>query len=418
MSILVLLAVMLGAAAYFLTAEERNRALKTARNIAQDVYEVCQGGPERFPFRAALQARTALAFITPSLIVVNMLTFALIVLDGPIGQRQTLISWGGNLGPLTTNGEWHRLLLSLFVHSGMLHLLANLAGLAAAGFIAERLVGSLTFASIYFASGLIASLVSVSVNPLGLSMGASGAIFGIYGLLFASSIPHIFRESDARIPLVIVKWLSPFAGAFLLYNLASSSVPREAELAGLVVGFVGGLVLTHGAAESKPRIRRIGAVTAATVVIAGAYAAPLAGIDDVRPNLQVVAAAEERTARLYETEVDRFRKGRTSADALVQTIDGTIIPELRAADARLKELDRVPDEQRPLVERAATFLRLREESWRLRADGLRQISALKTPNRVPQRGDPHKSIAMLLRNAETTELKALAVLRDLSSINQ
>lgn len=418
MSILILLAVILGAAAYFLTADERRRALTVARNIAQDSYEVCQGGPERFPFRAALQARTALAFVTPSLIVVNVLAFAVIALDSPIEQRQTLIAWGGNLGPLTTNGEWHRLFLSLFVHSGMLHLFANLAGLAAVGFIAERLVGPITFASIYFASGLMASLVSVSVNPLGLSMGASGAIFGVYGLLFASSIRHMFRQSDARIPLVIVKWLSPFAGVFVLYNLVSSSVPREAELAGLAVGFVGGLVLTHGAAESKPRIRRIGAVTAATVVIAGAYAAPLAGIDDVRPDVQLVAATEERTALLYEREVDRFRKGRTSADALVQTIDGVIIPELRVADARLKELDRVPAEQRQLVERAATFLRLREESWKLRAEALRQISVLKTPDRLPQRADLHKSSALLLRNAETTELRALATLRELSAINQ
>jgi rhomboid protease GluP len=367
--------------------------------------------------------------MSPLVIGLNVLTFFLILFGrGSIGEPQTLISWGGNVGSLTTNGEWERLVFSMFVHSGFFHLCVNLAGFAAVGFITERLAGSLTFASAYFASGLMASLVSVSVNPLGLSVGASGAIIGIYGLLLALTMRSVFTDSDQRMPLVIVKWLSPVWALFILYSLVTGDVPFKAELAGFVIGFLSGLVVTYGLRDSKPEIRRIGMVTAGALVTAAVYAVPLAGIDDVRPDIKTVAVTEDRTARIYEREVDRYRKGRTTAQALVQTIDGTIIPELRLADARLKELDKVPGEQRQMVERATTFLRLREESWRLRAAGLRTIASVReakagnskasAEGRLRRLEDLHRSSSRVLREAETKERESLVALREMSALNQ
>jgi rhomboid protease GluP len=395
------------------------------------VYNLTQGGPAAFPFRGALSQRTPWALVTPALLALNFVMFLLIaVRRGSVGEWNTLVSWGGNIGTLTTNGEWLRLLKSMFVHAGFFHLVVNLMGLAAVGFITERLVGSLTFASAYFAAGLMSSLVSVSVDPLGLSVGASGAIMGIYGLLLVVWVRDIFRAADTMVPLVIAKWLSPLCGIFLLYTMMSGSIPFAGELAGLTVGIAVGIAVTYGATEAKPHIRRIAMATAGAVVMAAVYAVPLAGIDDVRPEIKMVADTEARTARLYETEVDRFRKGRTSAAALVQTIDGTIIPELRLADARLKELDKVPDEQQPMVDRAVTFLKLREESWSLRADGLRKIASLRSPAkpansretsdeyRLRKLQDLHKSSTRALRDAETKERESLVALREMSALNQ
>jgi hypothetical protein len=106
-------------------------------------------------------------------------------------------------------------------------------------------------------------------------------------------------------------------------------------------------------------------------------AVALRGIDDVRPEIELIVAVESRTAGAYEIAVDRFRSGRMTADALVQLIDRTIIPDLQAAEARLKALDKVPQEQQPLVEGADEYLRLRSESWRFRAEGLRGTNMLK-----------------------------------------
>ncbi len=71
----------------------------------------------------------------------------------------------------------------MFVHTGLFQLLVNCAALVQLGLILERLVGHITFAAVYLAAGVLASLVSLSDYPMAISAGASGAIFGLYGLL-------------------------------------------------------------------------------------------------------------------------------------------------------------------------------------------------------------------------------------------
>ena len=66
-----------------------------------------------------------------------------------------------------------------------------------------------------------------------------------------------------------------------------------------------------------------------------------------------------------------------TAEALAQVIDRSIVPELHAALARLKALDGVPPEHQALVAGAQEYLRLRDESWRFRAEGLRKTNMLK-----------------------------------------
>ena len=74
----------------------------------------------------------------------------------------TLIAWGANFGPRTANREWWRLFTSVFLHTGLLHLLVNIIGLVQIGVILERLVGSVTFATVYLVAGGVSSAVSVS----------------------------------------------------------------------------------------------------------------------------------------------------------------------------------------------------------------------------------------------------------------
>jgi hypothetical protein len=83
-----------------------------------------------------------------------------------------------------------------------------------------------------------------------------------------------------------------------------------------------------------------------------------------------VIALEKRTASAYETEVERFKKGRLTADALARVADG-IASEVSATRVSVSALTGVPKEHQPLVVNASEYLRLREESWRLRVEGLR-----------------------------------------------
>jgi hypothetical protein len=113
---------------------------------------------------------------------------------------------------------------------------------------------------------------------------------------------------------------------------------------------------------------------AATVVIAVAFAVPLRGLANVQPEIERVIEFEGRTAGAYDAAVIRFQKGRITAKALAELIDRTIRPELQANRARLKALGRVPSQHQPLIAGTEEYLRLRDEGWRLRADGLRKGS--------------------------------------------
>jgi len=369
--------------------------------------------------RTALRLRTRWVLITPVLVVLNVTIFGFMVFGaGALSDPATLVGWGGSFGPRTTNGEWWRLVTSMFVHAGMFHLFVNVVALVQIGFILERLVGPLTFAAMYITAGVFAGLVSLAAHPLDVTVGASGAIFGLYGLLLAASIWGMLPRSSLTIPLTDVQRLVPVAAVFLLYNMWNHSLASAAGLTSLAAGFVYGLVLARGIADRKPPARRVAIAMAATAVIIVATAITLRGIIDVRPEIERVVAVEDRTAGAYGTAVDQFRKGRISAEALVELIDRSIVPELQAADARLKALNRVPKEHQPLVAGAEEYVRLRSESWRLRADGLRKVNVVpktagtgRTPGESSGVEARYKATMRTLGQAESTERASLAVLQ-------
>jgi len=356
---------------------ERTRVVRTALSIGVQVKDETQRRmAEPDPFLDTLRERTPRPIVTAALAGLNVLIFLfMLVGPGSFSNPDTLIAWGGNFAPRTTNGEWWRLVTSMFVHAGLLSLLINMASLVTVGLILERLVGHLGFAVVYFVAGLFASLVSLPTHPLAVGVGASGAIFGLYGLLLASGVQGVMHPSPLSIPLRAFKTLSPAAAIFLLYNLASDGLFGEAELIGFVAGIGCGLALTIGVGEEKPTARRIAVPIAATAMTAVAFAVLLRGVCDARAEIQQVIAVEDRTASAYQASVEKFTRGVMSAAELAGLIDRTIMPELQATRARLKALEGVPQEQQPMVARADEYLRLRDESWRLRAAALRKSNS-------------------------------------------
>jgi len=231
---MVLLLIILGVVYRATTPEERARHFQTLLvAIRQAKDAASRSRPEREKFREVLRARTPRALVTPALAALNVVVFAFMLFGaGTLSSTQTLVDWGANLGPRTTNGEWWRLGTAIFVHSRMLHLLINVACLVQIGLILERLVGPLFLATVYVAAGVFASLVSVSTYPMAASVGASGAIFGLYGLLLVSSIWGMLCRSSVTIPLTVLKRLGLAAAGFILYNVANDGVRTTAEVAG------------------------------------------------------------------------------------------------------------------------------------------------------------------------------------------
>lgn len=134
-------------------------------------------------------------FITPILICLNIVVFLLFVIRG-LGfisfKGQDLILWGANYGPLTKNGEAWRLLTNVFLHDGVLHLVNNMSGLLIVGLILEPVLGRKKYLLIYLLTGVLGSLTSMWWNDNMISLGASGAIFGLYGVFFKPTFTQIF----------------------------------------------------------------------------------------------------------------------------------------------------------------------------------------------------------------------------------
>jgi membrane associated rhomboid family serine protease len=182
-------------------------------------------------------------FITPILIYANIGLFLIMTISG-LGfisfKGQDLLQWGANYGPLTSGGEWWRLFTSTFLHGGLMHLLANMYGLLFVGIFLEPLLGRTKYLTAYVLTGLLASIASIWWYDATVSVGASGAIFGLYGVFLALLLTKIFPPDFAKSFLISI---AIFVGFNLLMGL-TGGIDNAAHIGGLLSGFVIGLILS------------------------------------------------------------------------------------------------------------------------------------------------------------------------------
>src|ERR1700687_782312 len=120
--------------------------------------------------------------VTQAIFGLNVAVFVAMLLPG----GQEIGALGANFGPATIGGEWWRLLTSVFVHGGLLHIAFNMWCLWNLGALCESLYGRWTYPAIYLICGVGASLASAAWHPHTPSVGASGAIFGLAGALITA----------------------------------------------------------------------------------------------------------------------------------------------------------------------------------------------------------------------------------------
>lgn len=184
-------------------------------------------------------------FITSLIIDLNLLIYLAMVISG-LGfiafKAIDLLHWGGNYRPAIMDGQWWRLVSSVFLHGGLIHLIANMAGLLFVGIFLEPLLGRIRYALIYLVTGILASCASSWWHPATVSVGASGAIFGLYGLFLALLLLKIFPKDLNKVFLTSTL---VFVGYNLLMGL-SGGVDNAAHIGGLISGFIIGLILAPG----------------------------------------------------------------------------------------------------------------------------------------------------------------------------
>ncbi|MDE5421534.1 rhomboid family intramembrane serine protease [Ancylomarina sp. DW003] len=179
-------------------------------------------------------------FYTPIIIYLNILVFIVMTLSGvhPIEPSvEALIQWGGNLREITLGGQQWRLLTSVFLHSGLIHLLMNMYALIYIGRLLETKVGNNRYIIAYIATGLFASIASISFNDNIVSVGASGAIFGMYGLFLSLlALKGINLPKESRKDLI--SSILFFIGYNLFYGFVKEGIDNAAHIGGLLSGFI------------------------------------------------------------------------------------------------------------------------------------------------------------------------------------
>lgn len=151
-----------------------------------------------------------------------------------------LKSWGADFGPLTLQGQYWRVITSSFLHIGIIHLLLNMWCLWQLGLMAEIFFGGMVTAGVYVLTGVGAALLSLAWNPLRVSAGASGAIFGITGTLIT-----FLYFGKLGLPREKLKGILNSVLFFAFYNLVyglRTGVDNMAHLGGLITGLVLGIL--------------------------------------------------------------------------------------------------------------------------------------------------------------------------------
>lgn len=177
---------------------------------------------------------------TPIILDLNILLFVIMIFSG-VGiiepQGNELLQWGANFKQFTFHGQWWRLLTSVFVHAGLIHLTNNMLALFFIGPFLELSIGSKKFMIIYLLTGIIASITSLLFNDSTISVGASGAIFGMYGL---TASLMLLKYLDKNLTKMLWISIALFIGLNLIMGLRSG-IDMAAHLGGLISGFIIGI---------------------------------------------------------------------------------------------------------------------------------------------------------------------------------
>jgi membrane associated rhomboid family serine protease len=205
--------------------------------------------------------------VTQTLIVINVIVFLAETAAGaPLGGGGGGTVWnhGVLFGPAIANQhEYWRIVSSGFLHDGLLHIAVNMLSLYFVGRVLEPAIGSFNFALIYFTSLLAGSFGALLLEPLSPTVGASGAIFGVFGALIVVAYAR-------GIPL----WqsgLGPVLVINLLFSVSFSGISIGGHLGGLIAGLITGwLVVEFGERRRLQSVVLVGCLVLAALSVVGA----------------------------------------------------------------------------------------------------------------------------------------------------
>jgi membrane associated rhomboid family serine protease len=181
---------------------------------------------------------------------------------------RVLVRLGAKYGPLMVRGEWWRLVTATFLHAGLLHIGFNLWCLVDLGPEVESLFSIQKFIVLYLVTGIFGFIVSFFWSPFGISIGASGAIVGLIGILIGASYHHGQLGKAYRSQLW--RWVIYIVAMMLIPGLG---IDNAAHMGGLAAGLILGYLIPEGAPETRASENLWNVlVIFSAVIIAGSFA--------------------------------------------------------------------------------------------------------------------------------------------------
>jgi membrane associated rhomboid family serine protease len=159
------------------------------------------------------------------------------------GDPVELYRYGESFGPAVAAGDWWRLLTPMFLHANLFHIGLNMFALYLYGPGLERVFGTARFVGLFLASGFLGTAVSLFIHPRGLSVGASGAVFGILG---AWGLYFYRRRTDPRAD----QMMRGIFGLIAINLLIGFSFRGVIDVWAHIGGLVGGAVFAFAADDA------------------------------------------------------------------------------------------------------------------------------------------------------------------------
>jgi rhomboid protease GluP len=221
-----------------------------------------------------------------------------------------VLLWGANVGPYTLSGQWWRLLTYMFLHGGLMHIAFNMWCLWDLGALCESLYGRWTFGAIYLITGIGAGLASVAWNPGVLSVGASGAIFGLAGALIASFYLGEFSMPRAALSGTLRSLLF-FAGFNLFFGGLFQGIDNACHIGGLITGLILGALIARVAPEYDKPLKRAAIFTVVAFALVGSavgvqrwrgFSARMGRVAFSQSNVDKMITALQKKVRQYPND--------------------------------------------------------------------------------------------------------------------
>lgn len=309
-----------------------------------------------------------------------------------------LFRWGANSAwAVTQQYELWRLLTSTFLHGGLVHLAMNMLGLWSAGQLLNRIHGNFQFLLIYIGSALVGSAASLHFSAqTAVSVGASGAVFGVLGAVLVVAYQH-----RGRLPRKLSRRIMTSEGVFLAYALVNGftrqGIDNAAHVGGLAAGAALAWLLVEaiepvGRQAQRARHALLAGPLVVAVVAGLVVAAPQPRVDHralfaSQTAFQRILPRLQAASRAVQKDAEDAKAGRMSEPQFVEALARTHLPALRALQEELAPVALPPADPRaamiPDVKRMVAIqvqsveLQLRIADGTAGPDGLVRMDALQ-----------------------------------------